>query len=313
MIHSNKPNLFLVGAPKCGTTALSSYLAGHPDIFMSEQAVAMAPGQDLLKAKEPGYYAEDQRDLFGGRPFSSRETYLAVFEQANASTQWLGEASVNYLASKVAIPNIAQDNPDAKFVVAVRNPVAIASGMHNQRVKEGAENILDFEVAWRAQGSRLEGANLPVGTNMSPAAFQYGELARIGTQLKRLYQHVPPEQVHVIVHDDFTSDPLHVYKQLLAFLDVPYDGRTEFNRVNASKSIGSPNFIRLVMWANRLRKRLGIPGMGKGLYKKVYRLGLTSGKKEMAPAFEQELKDYFRTEVDIISGLLGRDFQHWSQ
>src|SRR5699024_4549228 len=196
---------------------------------------------------------------------------------------------------------------------AVRNPVAIASGMHNQRVKEGSENILDFETAWRAQESRLQGTNLPTGTNMSPAAFQYGQLARIGTQLKRLYQHVPRDRVHVIVHDDLAVDPLNVYKQLLAFLGIPYDGRTEFSKVNASKSIGSPVFIRLLIWANGLRKQLGIPGMGKGLYKKVYKLGLTSGKEEIAPAFEQELKDYFRTEVDIMSGLLGRDLHHWSQ
>ena len=30
-----KPNLFIVGAPRCGTTSLWSYLKGHLEIYMS--------------------------------------------------------------------------------------------------------------------------------------------------------------------------------------------------------------------------------------------------------------------------------------
>ena len=30
-----KPNFFIVGAPRCGTTALLTYLRSHPEIFMS--------------------------------------------------------------------------------------------------------------------------------------------------------------------------------------------------------------------------------------------------------------------------------------
>lgn len=31
-----KPNLFIVGAAKCGTTAWVNYLASHPDIFFAK-------------------------------------------------------------------------------------------------------------------------------------------------------------------------------------------------------------------------------------------------------------------------------------
>ncbi|MBI3756314.1 MAG: sulfotransferase, partial [Deltaproteobacteria bacterium] len=31
-----KPNFFIVGAPKCGTTAMYEYLKQHPEIFMPE-------------------------------------------------------------------------------------------------------------------------------------------------------------------------------------------------------------------------------------------------------------------------------------
>ena len=41
-----KPNFFIVGAPKCGTTALYEYLRPHPNIFMP-------------KVKEPHFFATD--------------------------------------------------------------------------------------------------------------------------------------------------------------------------------------------------------------------------------------------------------------
>jgi hypothetical protein len=41
-----KPNLFMIGGPKCGTTSFQEYPAGHPHIFMSEP-------------KEPCYFDKD--------------------------------------------------------------------------------------------------------------------------------------------------------------------------------------------------------------------------------------------------------------
>jgi len=31
-----QPSLFILGAPKCGTTALQSYLSKHPDVFIPD-------------------------------------------------------------------------------------------------------------------------------------------------------------------------------------------------------------------------------------------------------------------------------------
>ena len=43
---SRGPTFMIVGAPKCGTTALYEYLQTHPQIFISDP-------------KEPLYFAED--------------------------------------------------------------------------------------------------------------------------------------------------------------------------------------------------------------------------------------------------------------
>ncbi len=41
---NNMPNLFIIGAGRCGTTTLFHWLSGHPDIFAAAE-------------KEPHYYS----------------------------------------------------------------------------------------------------------------------------------------------------------------------------------------------------------------------------------------------------------------
>ena len=69
-----KPNLFIVGKPKCGTTTLSSFLKHHPEIFMSTP-------------KEPNYFCTDfhkEKDRYhkGSKYFSfeTRKDYLKLFK-----------------------------------------------------------------------------------------------------------------------------------------------------------------------------------------------------------------------------------------
>ncbi len=44
--RSRRPNFFIVGAPKCGTTAWVRYLEDHPDVYFSP-------------SKEPHYFCTD--------------------------------------------------------------------------------------------------------------------------------------------------------------------------------------------------------------------------------------------------------------
>ena len=84
-----RPDFFIVGAPKCGTTALSTYLGQHPDVFMSTP-------------KEPNYFGAD---LHRTKPRITLDTYLSYFERA-AGQQRVGEASTCYLCSKTAASEI---------------------------------------------------------------------------------------------------------------------------------------------------------------------------------------------------------------
>lgn len=77
------PNFFIVGAPKCGTTAVYTYLSTHPDIFFPE------------RAKEPHHF---NTDMPGFRWYPEKDSYMALFASAEAQAASIrGEASVQYL------------------------------------------------------------------------------------------------------------------------------------------------------------------------------------------------------------------------
>src|SRR5690625_4937543 len=98
MTEPRIPNLFLIGAPKCGTTAMSHYLAGHPDIFMSEQA----------GIKEPHFFAGPDDWIPSKNRINSWQKYSRLFRAAPPSAKYIGEASVSYLSSEKAVPRICK-------------------------------------------------------------------------------------------------------------------------------------------------------------------------------------------------------------
>src|SRR5438477_11547979 len=114
----NKPNFFILGAPKCGTTSMAKWLSDHPEIFMSAD-------------KELNYYNMDHKRS----EIKNYQHYLYFFKKATEKHKIIGEASVWYLFSKEAVPNILKDsNKEVKFLVMIRNPIQMAYSLHQEHV-----------------------------------------------------------------------------------------------------------------------------------------------------------------------------------
>jgi hypothetical protein len=292
------PDFFLLGAPKCGTTALSEYLRGHPAIFLSSP-------------KEPFHFDQDLRNPVK----MDRERYLSLFAGADPSRhKAAGEASTSYLFSREAVPGILRFNPRARFIVMLRNPLEMLPSLHSQRVFNGMEDLLNFQEAWRAQEDRRQGRRLPLSCP-EPKRLFYADWGRLGEQLERLYGQVPRERVLVLFTEDFARDPRGTYEAVLAFLGVPTDGRTHFPRVNENKEVVHP-FLQpplklLISLAMRLKRLLGVEkrfGLLRGA------LSANSRPASRAPlpeALRRELADLYRQDVAKLSGLTGRDLSGW--
>src|SRR5262249_42896094 len=136
-VEPRKPNLFIVGAMKCGTTAWYEYLRSHPNIFMPD-------------LKEPGFFA---LDLPKWRGTESEAEYSALFADSGPA-RVIGEASAIYLMSNRAAQAIRDYNPAAKILIFLRVQEEYLPSLHNLNRLEFAEDIGDFETAWRLSGHR---------------------------------------------------------------------------------------------------------------------------------------------------------------
>ena len=232
------PDFVIVGARKCGTTALYSYLSGHPAIAMST-------------LKEPCFWS---RDFDAGWGLRERAAYDAIWSDA-APGALRGEASPVYLQSRMAIPDLLVARPDVRLIAMIRNPVEMVVSRHANLLRDRDEDITDFEVAWRLQEERLRGDFLPARCRF-PEVFQYRAYAAIGDHLERFFARVPARQRIVIVYDDFRADTRGEYLRALALLGLADDGRAEFAPVSQAYALrwsGLPDVQRWLGPPPRLR------------------------------------------------------------
>jgi hypothetical protein len=297
-----KPNFFIVGAPKSGTTALSTYLKTHPEVCFSE-------------GKEPNYFCDDFADMcFSG----SEEQYTnKFFSHCRCEHKAIGEGSVWYLYSQNAVKNIIKYDRNARIIVMLRNPVDMIYSLHSQLLYNRVEDVDDFEKAWFLQSSRASGKNIPKGC--SDARFLlYREVGRLGEQLKRLYELVPKEQVMVILFDDFIRQTQQVYVEVLCFLKISLDYHPKFEKINENKvrkyawladfTQNPPSL--LVSLSQRLKKLLGINRWP--LLPFITRINMM---KQPRPPLSQEMRkiliETFRNDIDELSRVLQRDLGRW--
>ncbi len=296
------PDFFIVGAPKCGTTAMSVYLRAHPNIFMTYP-------------KEPHYFA---RDLHYHTATDSLDDYLSLFKKANPSVhKTAGEASVWYLFSDVALENIYQFNSAAKLIVMLRNPVEMFASLHAQMLYSCYENELDPEIAWQKQTMRAAGKMIPRRCP-EPKVLQYKAIVSLGQQMQKLYNFYPSSQVLPIVFDDFTQNPAYAYKRTLNFLGIEKYYAQTFTPVNERRQhriqwLGGllenpPNWIRLL--AKKSRQHLDVSW---GRIADVIRAA-NSEKTKFPPLsvpFQKLIVAEMENDINILSELLGRDLTCW--
>jgi hypothetical protein len=291
---------FIVGAPKCGTTALAQWLGAHPQVCMS-------------RPKEPQFFAED---IFGHqRNVTDLDRYLRCFE-SSGQPKHLGEASTCYLASPSAAERIKAFSPQAKIIVMLRDPVEVMYSLHSERVFSNMEQIRDFALALDAESDRIWTAGRFRGERvMRPS---YRRMVRFSEQLRRYFGVFSRDEVHVVVYDDLLRSAAKVYAGALDFLGLDDDGRNDFAAMNANKyarSLPLQGFIDDP--ASRLRHvgRLLLPKMARSyIARAVSRLNTV---EEPRPAMNFDLRERlvreFEPEVAELSSILERDLSTWSK
>ncbi|HUG49085.1 MAG TPA: sulfotransferase [Candidatus Limnocylindria bacterium] len=295
-----RPDLFVVGAFKSGTTALYEYLRAHPQVFMSVP-------------KEPMYFGQDLTPRYRRM---TEDEYLALFAGARPD-QRAGEASPWYLYSLTAAREIRDFSPEAQIIVMLRNPVDVMHAQHGQLVFNRREDITDFADALAAEPARRRGEQISPDA-IRPEALYYRHSVRFAEQVARYLGVFGRERVHFIVFDDFALDPSSAYRQVLEFMNVDALVELDFVVHNPSQQPRSRLLQRLVF---------APPGPLRNCYGRLRRSALAHSVRDrlvalnsrraarapLDPDLRRRLTAELAPEVAELGRLIGRDLTAWSR
>jgi len=296
----SRPDFFLVGAPKCGTTALYRCLEAHPEIFVPQRKELHHFGTDL---HSPTYV----RGL---------NEYLALFAAAGNEKR-AGEASVWYLYSKLAATEIKAFSPQASVIIMLRNPVDMLYSLHSQHLYNGTEEIVDFADALRAEEDRKRGNQVPKGVPAVERLF-YREVAKYTDQVDRYLKSLGPDNVKVIIYDDFKQDPARICRETFGFLKVDQGVEPAIRVVNPNKKLRSKTAQAVLDQPPRilgkLVRPLTTPALRHRLFLTAQQLNTSYQARPPLPAeLRQQLQKEFAPEIERLSVLLNRDLTYWSK
>lgn len=299
MTHG-RPNFFIVGAPKCGTTSMDRYLAAHPDIFVAPQ-------------KESHHFATDF--LLPSSPCLDPEVYAKLFEGWSGEAR-VGESSVYYLMSETAATNIHRAHPDAKILAHLRHPVDLLYSHHHQLVYEGFQDVLDFEAALeRGDDGRLADADARVHSNVR-FAREYERVIDFVPQLQRYFDAFGRDNIHVVLFDELKNNPAGTYEDILGFLGVDSAFQVSFEVHNANKEVRSTRLRDMLRnppsWLS-LPTRLLLPlSMRNEIKRKVKRANTRYVERlPLSPELRARLTERFAPRVRDLEQLLGRNLSSW--
>lgn len=273
------PNLVVIGGTKSGTTSLHSYLALHPQIFMSRE-------------KEVQFFTKH---------FEKGVAWYATHFRKGRDHRVRGEASPQYTCYP-RLTGIAERMhaviPDAKLVYLVRDPFA----------------RLRSHVVFMASGREVPSLDAllePFETN------PYVAQSRQAWQLERYLAVFPPERVLVIAAEDLRDARRATLAAVFRFLEVdPFDSPDFDAELNATEVARRDGGVasRLIHAAAALRPgrfvpaRYGVPIRNRAL--RLFSRPVAS--PTMSPGLEARLRDLFAADTARLRRLTGLPLDGWS-
>jgi hypothetical protein len=284
-VNGRFPDFFIVGFPKCGTTALYQMLRRHPEVFMPD-------------VKEPRFF--NDRPARRDRPQYPKtlEEYTALFAAASPD-QVAGEASPTYLRSHTAPRAIAELNPDARCIAIVREPASMLRSFHLHQRRSHSQPAKTLREAVSVEGER------------------YSARVRYVEHLRRFREFFPAEQILILIHEEFRRDNEATVREAFRFLGVDDRVPVAQLEVNTAKDVRSFRLDDVVtsMYLGEGPVSARLRSVGKAVLPARLnrvpdriRLAIVHGRPP-APDDElmAELRARYRPDVEELSEYLGRD------
>ncbi len=298
---SVQPSFLVIGAGRAGTTSLHYYLAQHPGIFMpSVKAPSYWYAMDL-HGSPLASHAEQVPSSF----VTSAPAYAGLFAGC-APSRVAGEVSPVYLASTRVAARIAHEHPGMRIVSILRNPVDRVYARYLARRRDGLEPIASFEALVERESTS------PLVVDDAHATYLAGGM--VSHVLRTYHDAFPESQRLTLWFDDFARDTPGAMRTLFRFLQVddsaPVDVAQSHNR--SGGRIRNPAVRRA--WAASYPVRRALRPWLPAAWRDRAFLAVTRDvdRLPMHPDTRAGLIELYRTEIDALSALTGRDLTFWT-
>ena len=295
-----KPNVFIVGAPKCGTTELCHYLSQHLSAYVPRR-------------KEFHFFGSSLRYHYRVRDLSE---YLSYYNGGDNARIFV-DGSVWYLYAPDSAREIFDFNPHARIIVMLRRPDHMLMSLHQQYVWNGYEPLHDFSAALAAERARAEGRGRAVNKRImsrdaAPSGLVYWNACDYATQLERFLAVFPDRQILVIPYDDFKLDTRKSFESVCEFLSIEHMDLPRVEKINGRKYeriVGlktcleklpflAPQAFRHMPGQRRIRK----------FFNDFNTLHATDEPHDQLSA---RILEYYAPEIKRLTRLTGMDFDRW--
>lgn len=309
------PNLFIVGAQKAGTTSLHAMLNAHPDVFMSDPK---EPGYFIRGFDDPMRWQTLQRPTSDGQILDLSQVdqgiftandYAALFASTDAKIR--GDASTPYLPSPHAATRIKSICPNARIVIALRDPVTRAYSAYCHNRARGNEPCATFAqaVAEERAGKR----------DTYIWGWRYLHAGHYADHVER-YLAAFGDTVRIIDFAAFKADPQGQFDMVCDDLGIARHDISAQAHENASVQHdnaalgGARAAFTSPSKAKSLIKRL-LPQKARNKIKKTAMAAIdTKGRKPdpLNPEMATDLGAYFQDQNKRLAQMTGMDIAHWT-
>ena len=300
-----RPNFFLVGASRAGTTSLWTYLDQHPDVFFPSTPFP----------KEPSHFC-DLTPVWA-QAYADTDAYLEGYRAANGQIA-LGDASTTYLPSPEVPARIRERVPDARIIIVLRNPADRAFSLYSLLCQLGFEWIAPFERALEEEERRLGNEEFKHGNPFWYYAYLYFHSGLYGEQVRRYLDAFPPEQVKIVLFDSLRRQPLETARGVFEFLGVDptfEPAITLENRSMLPLLLGTQNRIARVWKAHPLKGMTEQSSLTDRLCQVGFAANLILGqlrrRRRLDPQTRRELLQRYRDDIRLTGALIGVDLAPW--
>lgn len=269
--------VFLIGAAKCGTTALADMLDQHPDITVSNP-------------KEPDFFADPQYQ----RKFAK---YDECFDSTRAYRYRL-DASVGYTAdwkgvSKAIAERISGYAPTARLIYVVRDPIERTRSAYWHAVRAGYEDLAFWD-------------------SIQNLGIDHITASRYTDRIDEYLTFFPQTQLLLLTFQDLRTNPEEVLRRVTDFLDLqPLHGvnmHQETNRTYQLSRMGK--LVHAVLPKERITAAVKFvkATMPKRIVDKLYD-AYARPIPEMTQREAQYLAELFKVEVAEMQRRYGIDLR----